>query len=678
MFRTSLRQATLTSLTLGTLLHTTCAQEPEAKPPTQANPGQANPAQAKPAEANPAAGNAAQGLDLQGLPTFLLPVPGGTVLIGIDASDLVEVSSEALSPMRPANAPKQVDKFTTALRRTAAALGQKKVTVEPFLLAKWNVKCSEYETFVVHKRTLKQKVRPPFIWWRYGAKKDYESRLEDIAREFPKDPNGAVFYWERHGDELPYALVDERGKSIADQPVSFVSYKDAVEFAGWLGMRLPREAEWTRAARGDGSHRWPWGGAQQPDHYTEPMLRWLGIDGSAGQKPLPPGTVTNATGPFGHLDMFGRIFQLMGDLGYTPINGTEVFQSEWTALQKDKVGSILQSAPSWKYEKCIAKGGSYLSWQEPIQLLIDARAPMMTSDVLEGAGFRLAKSLKPGFDMTYSLVRSTYNRGSGAFAPDQELDEAAQLGAERYELGANGFPTAYHAFSFVPVQWLTSDKNGDLAKLLEKSHTQPLLIGTFATTEKMLAPNVEAGLYTVFYRKEGMPKELADAIKQGFKEVQAALKAKAKGGEEKAEDKEKDTKKGSWREVCSRYGITEADLEPKEAGNGLKFVRIDGVQIPTDNDCFLLHGPEGKMVAAVPGTNHRPATGAAFANALTFQKGEKEKSTVQLRLGIPVKSTDAKRVAEFHFQFHLDCDAPTAEVVWRMPAGAAAAPNKTK
>ena len=48
----------------------------------------------------------------------------------------------------------------------------------------------------------------------------------------------------------------------------------------------------------------------------------------------------------------------------------------------------------------------------------------------------------PEKEMRYldSLVRGVYNRAP--FAAEQDVDLAGQVGAERYELGPDGFPTA--------------------------------------------------------------------------------------------------------------------------------------------------------------------------------------------------------------------------------------------
>ena len=391
-----------------------------------------------------------------------------------------------------------------------------------------------------------------------------------------------------------------------------------------------------------------------------------------------------AKGPFGHLDMFGQIWQLLGDLGYRPINGTEAFAAEWKALQKDKVGQLLQAPPQWKDEKALAKGGSFLSGQEPIQLLIDARAPVQTDDVLEGLGIRLAKSVKPGYDAMYSAMHGLFSKS--AFGIDQDVDLSAQVGAERYEMDATGFPLRYDTISVAPVNFLTKEKNAEVGKLLEKSMESPILLGVLMSTDKMLAPAAPAGTYSLLYRKGGMPKQLVEAIKQGHRELAVMAKSKPDDKGEEADAKEKDgdkpdkkdkdkDKKASWRDVIARFGLTEKDLESKDAADGnLKFVRIDGVEVATDDDCFLLLNNEGKIAAAWKATNAKPTAANAFPSAITLEANtagtevkDKTRAVAKLHFGVPIVAGNNKRVADVHLHVVLDREAPTADKPWRLP-----------
>ncbi|MFN9332338.1 MAG: hypothetical protein ACK6D1_07015 [Planctomycetota bacterium] len=62
-------------------------------------------ASAAPASASPNAGKA-DALDTDGLPSFLLPVPGGTVERGLDAAAFVQAACQAALPNKPEQAVK--------------------------------------------------------------------------------------------------------------------------------------------------------------------------------------------------------------------------------------------------------------------------------------------------------------------------------------------------------------------------------------------------------------------------------------------------------------------------------------------------------------------------------------------------------------------------------------------
>jgi len=671
----SLRATALLSLSLGVLTTGSClAQASATALPSQSDPNKNND-------------------DVGGLPTFLLKVPGGNVQMGMPVETFVEACSQAVYPFNPKFAYRDAaKKFATAMRRSSSMIGRKPVAVDTFFLGKWPVKNSEYQVFVDKMRAAQIDVRPPLHWWREGCPKDFEKHLPKIRKAFPKDPRGALYYWERHGHTLPYKTQDEKGKSIADHPVVFVSWRDANAFAASIGMRLPTEKELSRAMRGDGTRTWP-GDANTPDVYNGKMLELLGMAKSTDLHTKPVGTVAGAVGPYGHLDMFGQVWQLVGDLGFGPIHDMPSFLKSWKQIEKHKTARILDRKPPFSVSKALAKGGSYLSYGEPVQLMLDTRAPLETSDALESVGFRLAKSIAPGYDFLYSLQRVEFD--TGAFKNDQALALDRLVGAERYTLAANGFPSDYEAIAFAPVNWLvdaTKVKSAKLKTTVAATQTRPMLIGALATTAKF-ENGTKQGLYSVFYRQAGIPRELLDAVKTGHKELVKARKAaekkakmEAKAGIKKKDKKDDKKKKKQaparkWRMVTKKYGLKDEDVISPGGKNGnLGYVYIDGVKVATDRDAFLL-STRGKVVSYLAGTKKKPVKGNPTPSTLTIEAGQEGKSLAKMHFGIPLTSKDAVRnrnIVVFDLHALLDQAAPSADKPWRLPQPASAAPAKKK
>lgn len=586
-----------------------------------------------------------------GLPTFLVKVPGGHVQMGMPVDEFVKACSQAVYPFQPKLAHRDAaENFKTTLRRSASMLGRKAVEVAPFYLSKWPVKNCEFRVFIDKLRQAKVGVAPPLHWWRDGCQADYAKHLPKIRAEFPESSLGALYYVERHGHSLPYELLDENGASIADHPVVYVSWREANAFAASIGMRLPTEAELTRAMRGDGGRTWP-GDTNTPDVYTEDMKKLLDMAKASQQHRKPVGSIAGSIGPYGHVDLHGHVWQFVGELGYGPIHDKKTFLKNWKEIKQHPTGRVIDTKPPFSGSLAIVKGGSYLSHGEPATLMIDSRVRVGTTDALKSVGFRLAKSLTPGYDYLYSLQRAAFDTSTFANKPTLAMDKL--IGAEHYELADNGFPSGYDAVAFAPVNWLVDAqklKNPTLKKVATASQVTPRLLGALATTATF-ANGTPPGLYSVLYRKAGIPRDLRTAVKTGHRELVRAKKAADKKArmEAKAGIKSKAANAPKppmtrWRKVYMSFGLTDADVILPAAKDGnLGYVRVDDVQVPTDRDAFLL-STRGKAVSVLPGTNKLPSKGGEIPSTIAVTAGANGESVAKLRFGIPLTAKDAERM----------------------------------
>lgn len=101
--------------------------------------------------------------------------------------------------------------------------------------------------------------------------------------------------------------------ALLDHPVVDVSWHDAVACCSWLSLslwpsafRLPTEAEWERAARGDDGRRFPWGDDFEPGRAS---TREGGAAGTSAVGAYPAGA-----SPAGALDMAGNVWEWTASL----------------------------------------------------------------------------------------------------------------------------------------------------------------------------------------------------------------------------------------------------------------------------------------------------------------------------------------------------------------------------
>ena len=92
---------------------------------------------------------------------------------------------------------------------------------------------------------------------------------------------------------------------FVDFPVVYVGWGEASAYCEWAGRRLPTEAEWERAARGDDFRTYPWGDARADASHAN-FNYYYGDRNRVGSYPA-------GASPFGVLDMSGNVSEWVND-----------------------------------------------------------------------------------------------------------------------------------------------------------------------------------------------------------------------------------------------------------------------------------------------------------------------------------------------------------------------------